>query len=58
MDDPSSSATTLAWHWVIEYLASFPEIEASILHGMYTAFSNLSIFFPLCSRVRNASYML
>ncbi|KAL3585360.1 hypothetical protein D5086_012227 [Populus alba] len=33
MDDPSSLATTLAWHWVIEYLASFPKIEALILHG-------------------------
>ncbi|KAJ6363384.1 hypothetical protein OIU78_003539 [Salix suchowensis] len=37
MDDPSSSATTLAWLWVIEYLASFPEIEASILHDLIEA---------------------
>ncbi|KAG6769223.1 hypothetical protein POTOM_024840 [Populus tomentosa] len=50
IDDPFSLATTLAWYWVIEYLASFPEIEALILHGMCATFLNLSIFFLLCSR--------
>lgn len=37
MDDPSSSATTLAWLWVIEYLASFRQIEPSILHELIEA---------------------
>ena len=58
MDDPSSSATTLAWFWVIEYLASFPEIEASILHGMCAAFSNLSVFPFMFSRKKCELYAL
>ncbi|KAJ6316675.1 hypothetical protein OIU78_019874 [Salix suchowensis] len=37
MDDPSGSATTLAWLWVIEYLASFPHIEHSILRELIEA---------------------
>ncbi|CAK7350336.1 unnamed protein product [Dovyalis caffra] len=37
MGDPSSSETTLAWIWVIEYLASLPHIEMSVLRDLIDA---------------------
>lgn len=31
--DFSSAGSSLPWLWIIEYLASFKEVDTSILHG-------------------------
>ncbi|KAJ0080695.1 hypothetical protein Patl1_10768 [Pistacia atlantica] len=37
----SSGNPNLPWLWIIEYLASFKQVDTSVLHGMYVQIENL-----------------